>query len=115
MPREAPADAALKVVYDLFAIEHTLHQRPATNYQNAHRMINGIPVPPMPMLTPRGLVEVTTIDLLADPVGTWPRLVRVVEMYGLYSLEPYRRWGAMPRGVLPDHPDPRMLARIAAA
>ncbi|KAJ6580405.1 hypothetical protein DFH09DRAFT_1360534 [Mycena vulgaris] len=114
-PREAPADAALKLVFDMFAIDHAVQTRPATHYQNAHRLINGIPVPPMPMLTSQGLVAITTIEALSDPAGIWPRLSHIVEMYGLYSMEPYRHWGPMPRGVLPEQPDPRMLNRIAAA
>ncbi|KAJ6533451.1 hypothetical protein DFH09DRAFT_1406684 [Mycena vulgaris] len=101
-PREAPVDAAVKLVFDIFAIDHAVQTRPATHYQNAHRLINGIPVPPMPMLPSQGLVAITTIEALSDPAGIWPRLSHIVEMYGLCSLEPYRHWGPMPRGVLPE-------------
>ena len=115
-PPEWSADASLKLLFDLFAIEHTLHVRPgATDFQNIHRRVRGLPIPPMPLLTLRGLVDITAVDLLSDPAANWPRLARVVEMYGLYRVEPYRRWGPMPRWVLPELPDPRMVARVAAA
>ncbi|KAJ7648413.1 hypothetical protein B0H17DRAFT_1103305, partial [Mycena rosella] len=93
-PPEWSADASLKLLFDLFAIEHTS--------TCALRRLRGLPIPPMPLLTPRGLVDITAVDLLSDPAANWTRLARVVE--------PYRRWGPMPRWVLPELPDPRMVA-----
>ncbi|KAF8180545.1 hypothetical protein K438DRAFT_1842110, partial [Mycena galopus ATCC 62051] len=70
---------------------------------------------PMPLITPRGLADFIAIELLTDPAAAWQKLARVVQLYGLYVMDPYRRWGAMPRSVLPPAPDPRMLARLAQA
>ncbi|KAJ7082484.1 hypothetical protein C8R44DRAFT_823011 [Mycena epipterygia] len=113
----ATADAALKRAFDLFSIEHVLQARPAPPAPKFMQLLQGAGAgsTPMPLLTPRGLADVAAIDLLCDPTLAWPRLARVVQLYGLYAQEPYRRWGALPRGVLPTGPDARMVARLTGA
>lgn len=113
----AIADAALKRAFDLFAIEHVLQARPAPPAPNFMQLLQGAGAgpTPMPLLTPRGFADIGAIELLIDPALAWPRLARVVQLYGLYAQEPYRRWGALSRDVLPAGPDARMVARLAAA
>ncbi|KAF7368346.1 ZZ-type domain-containing protein [Mycena venus] len=107
--RESTADTALKYALDMLGIEHILQQR--SGPPNLHP---GIGTAPMPLITPRGLADLIAIELLTDPAAAWQKLARVVQLYGLYNVEPYRRWGALPRSVLPSAPDARMVARVAA-
>ncbi|KAJ6621005.1 hypothetical protein B0H10DRAFT_1032405 [Mycena sp. CBHHK59/15] len=62
----------------------------------------------MPLLTRRGLVDITAVEVLCDPGRHYGCQRRVVAQYGLLG-----EWGEMPRGVLPEVADPRMMARVA--
>ncbi|KAJ7692236.1 hypothetical protein B0H17DRAFT_1200575 [Mycena rosella] len=108
--KEDAADAALKSAFDAFSIDHVCHPRPRASGRNFFG--GSAAAGPMPLITRRGLVDITAVELLSDPAGEFSKLARLV---GLYMLQPYSTWGAMPRGVLPPNPDPRMLARVAAA
>ncbi|KAJ6540135.1 hypothetical protein DFH09DRAFT_1368542 [Mycena vulgaris] len=107
--QEDAADAALKRAFDAFSIEHICRQRPRA--PGLLGIATSAGAGPMPLLTRRGLISITSVELLCDPSGEHPKLARLVQ---LYALQPHARWGAMPRGVLPPSPDPRMLARLAA-
>lgn len=113
--REGPADAALKRALDLFGIEHILRARAAPANSGPLKFLLPSGTAPMPLITPRGLADLMAIELLTDPAGAWQKLACVVQLYGLHGIEPYRRWGPLPRSVLPPTPDPRMLARVAGA
>ncbi|KAK7052740.1 ZZ-type domain-containing protein [Favolaschia claudopus] len=118
---EAPADTALKNIFETLNIHHIVRTRPptSTNPPNANPFMSPfLPQPPtdsMPLLTARGLADLLAIELLGDPAATWPKLSRVIHMYRLYGTEPYRSWGVMPREVVPAAPDARILARVAGA
>ncbi|KAJ7865411.1 hypothetical protein B0H13DRAFT_2067812, partial [Mycena leptocephala] len=64
----------------------------------------------MPCLTRRGFAKITAIELLRDPARHWGNIAHVVKMY---DLDAVRAWGDLPRGVLPEEADPRLLAHIA--
>ncbi|KAJ7640902.1 hypothetical protein B0H17DRAFT_1105209 [Mycena rosella] len=98
--KEQVADVALRRVFDLFSIEYTLRARSPNTPAGDGRM---------PLLTPAGFVEITSIDILCDPSAHWGNLSRVLRLYDLPAL---RAWGALPRTVLPEEADPRMLARV---
>ncbi|KAJ7488417.1 hypothetical protein FB451DRAFT_1553793 [Mycena latifolia] len=106
--KEAAADAALKRALDAFGIEHVCKPRPGARSSLFGGGGGGV----MPLLTRRGLADITAVELLADPSGEYPKFVRAVARY---ALQPFARWGPVPRWVLPPNPDPRMLARVAAA
>lgn len=63
----------------------------------------------MPLLTRKGFIDITTIEVLADPSKEWGHLRRALQMYDLPAI---RGWGDLPRNVLPDYPDERMLQRV---
>ncbi|KAJ7164247.1 hypothetical protein C8R46DRAFT_1220753 [Mycena filopes] len=96
------ADAALKRVYDLFSIEYVLRPRAG----NPNVAGGGT----MPLLTLNGFIDITSVELLSDPSAEWGCLSRVVRAYALPAVE---GWGALPRSVLPEGPDPRTEARVA--
>ncbi|KAJ7151775.1 hypothetical protein C8R43DRAFT_1235815 [Mycena crocata] len=108
--KEDAADAALKRAFDIFSIDHITHPRPRPAAQNFFGA--GLTGGGMPLITRRGLVSITAIELLSDPANEHTKLARAVALYGV---QPYASWGPMPRGVLPPNPDPRMIARVAAA
>ncbi|KAF8217716.1 hypothetical protein K438DRAFT_1795525 [Mycena galopus ATCC 62051] len=124
--KEENADAALKRAFDLFGIQYVLRPRvreatspPADVKQQlqsfgasfARALSPAAPVGgAMPLLTRVGFLSITSVEVLCDPSRHHTGLARIVQMY---DLSPVRAWGALPRGVLPDEADPRMLARIA--
>ncbi len=63
----------------------------------------------MPLLTRKGFIDITTVEVLSDPSRAWGNLSRVLRMY---QLESFRGWGDMPRRVLPEGADQRMLQRV---
>lgn len=66
----------------------------------------------MPLLTHKGFVDITTVEALCDPSRHWGCFARVLRMYDVGPV--VAGWGAIPRGVLPEAADPRMLARVAS-
>ncbi|KAF7298615.1 Oleate hydratase [Mycena indigotica] len=124
--KEDAADAALMRAYDLFSIEYILRPRPRNPNapvdpltRQLRASLGGLAdqmVPPpasggvMPLLTLKGFAEITAIEILADPSRGWGNLSRVLKMYGL---EAALGWGPLPRSVLPEDPDQRVLARAA--
>ncbi|KAJ7253737.1 hypothetical protein B0H12DRAFT_1219159 [Mycena haematopus] len=125
--KEECADAALKRAFDLFNIQYILRPRarePTSPPADMKRQLQSFgasfaraltPAAPaagtMPLLTRAGFLSITTVEVLCDPSRHHTGLARVVQMYDLGA--PVRAWGALPRGVLPDEPDTRMLARVA--
>jgi hypothetical protein len=127
--KEECADAALKRAFDLFGIQYILRPRardapspPAdvkSQFQSlsasfARAISPATPAAGMPLLTRTGFLNITAVEVLCDPARHYTGLAHVVQMYesGLGAV--VRGWGTpLPRGVLPDEPDPRMLARIA--
>ncbi|KAJ7164248.1 hypothetical protein C8R46DRAFT_309969 [Mycena filopes] len=96
------ADAALKRVFDLFSIEYVLRPRAG----NPNVAGGGT----MPLLTLKGFMDITTLEMLADPSTEWGSISRVIRAYALPAVAD---WGELPRSVLPEVPDPRILARLA--
>ncbi|KAJ6469439.1 hypothetical protein C8R45DRAFT_431194 [Mycena sanguinolenta] len=125
--KEECADAALKRAFDLFGIQYILRTRtreatsPPADVKKQLQSFGAsvarafTPTAPagglMPLLTRAGFLGITAIEVLCDPARHYTGLARIVEMYDLGA--PVRGWGALPRGVLPDEPDARMLAKIA--
>ncbi|KAG5715865.1 hypothetical protein E4T56_gene6694, partial [Termitomyces sp. T112] len=94
-------DKTLKDIFELFSIEHHLLPRPSA----AHRL------PTMPAITREGFIDITSIDLLIEPSDQWDRMNRVLRKY---NLPVYKRWGDLPRSVLPPLPKQAMLDRVMA-
>ncbi|KAJ6534136.1 hypothetical protein B0H19DRAFT_1185362 [Mycena capillaripes] len=124
---EAPADAALKQALELLGIQHNLQPRPSPSSPDAHgqspenepHTLNVFqrtapPPGPMPLLPPPALASLLSMALLADPTIGYSRLKHILRMYGVDGVEPWRRWGEVPRGVLPQTPDVRMVERMSA-
>lgn len=116
------ADAALKRAYDLFSIEYILNPRardPNAPVDALTRQIQSLGLatvlPPsvsggmMPLLTRKGFVDITAVEVLCDPSKHWGAFAR---MLALYDLPAMRAWGALPRSVLPEEADARMLKRV---
>ncbi|KAF8212770.1 hypothetical protein K438DRAFT_1957377 [Mycena galopus ATCC 62051] len=97
--KEDTADKALKHVYDLFSIEYSLRPRPASS-------CGGM----MPLLTLKGFMDITAVEMLCDPSTEWGSISRVIKAYDLPSVQ---GWGDLPRTVLPEEPHPQMKARVA--
>ncbi|KAF9468322.1 hypothetical protein BDZ94DRAFT_780312 [Collybia nuda] len=123
---ESMADKSLKTVFDLFSIDHIIQQRAKPSRTNSSKStskirgflksalnasIPGFTAGPMPLLTRKGFLDITTIEVLGDPSKEWGNLSRVIRRYGLPR---YRDWGDLPRSVLPEYPDPRTLQKVAA-
>ncbi|KAJ7664569.1 hypothetical protein DFH06DRAFT_1324113 [Mycena polygramma] len=120
---EDVADAALKRVYDLFSIEYILRPRPRNPnapVDDLTRQLQALGTAPpasvsgglMPLMTLKGFIDITTVEMLSDPSAEWGSISRAVKVYDLPEV---RAWGDIPRSVLPDEPDPRMKARVARA
>ncbi|KAF8189170.1 hypothetical protein K438DRAFT_1833076 [Mycena galopus ATCC 62051] len=99
------ADTALKRVLDFFHIDYVLRPRP--------RAAALLPASGgmMPLLTRKGFAEITALELLGDPARGWENLSSLVQAYEVGSAVPM--WGPMPRSVLPQEADQRVLARMA--
>ncbi|KAJ7828925.1 hypothetical protein B0H14DRAFT_3718272 [Mycena olivaceomarginata] len=97
--KEDTADKALKRVYDLFSIEYILHPRPVSS-------CGGM----MPLLTLKGFMDITAVEMLCEPSTEWGNISRVIKAYDLPSVQ---GWGDLPRSVLPEEPHPQMTARVA--
>ena len=61
----------------------------------------------MPMLTRKGLLDITTVEVLYDPSKGWENLNRALLHYHLY---PER--GPIPRNVIPEHPPAEIMERV---
>ncbi|KAF9484867.1 hypothetical protein BDN70DRAFT_871837 [Pholiota conissans] len=124
--KETMADKSLKIVYDLFSIEHVLLQRvqaPHVDPTGVTSLVQGVlgvaynpsmtsvsQPGPMPCITRNGLVELCRINMLSDPSKQWGNFSRMLRKY---NLPQYIGWGDLPRSVLPDVPDAAMLQRVA--
>ncbi|KAF7342245.1 Nudix [Mycena venus] len=125
--KEESADAALKRAFDLFGIQYILRPRvreatsPPADVKGQLKSFGASftralsPATPaggtMPLLTRAGFLNITAVEVLCDPARHYGGLARVVQMYDLGAA--VRAWGPLPRGVLPDEPDVRMLDRVA--
>lgn len=122
--KEAAGDKFLKKAFDLFSIEHILQQRvqpsqgnPKKRGSQFQRALGTMFTPaaaqgPMPLLTRKGFIDITMIEVLSDPSKSWANFSRLLRKY---DLPRYRSWGELPRSVLPAEPDQRMLQRVASA
>ncbi|KAF8968396.1 hypothetical protein BDZ97DRAFT_433192 [Flammula alnicola] len=132
LSKESMADKSLKNAFDLFSIDHVLLQRvqpphvdptgittqfqrvlgsafqPSmlSNAATSHSTVQG----PMPAITRKGFIEITTIEVLSDPSKEWGNFSRLLRKY---NLPRYAGLGDLPRSVLPAAPDPAMLQRVA--
>jgi hypothetical protein len=118
------ADKVLKEVYDIFSIDYipgTRAQAPrqvSANPTRFGRIFNPSvmapftpsPSTPVPLLTQKGFLQVAVIEVLCDPSRQWGAMSRMLKKV---DLPQYRGWGDLPRNVLPDHPDQRMVERVA--
>ncbi|KAK0245426.1 hypothetical protein EDD85DRAFT_943853 [Armillaria nabsnona] len=97
--KENMADKALRNAYNLFSIEHVLNPRhnppgsttPSITTQlqgllgNAFNpvMMHSVPLQSsnsqMPLLTRKGFIDITTVEVLSDPSRTWGNLLTRVE------------------------------------
>ncbi|KAF9266082.1 hypothetical protein L218DRAFT_1075092 [Marasmius fiardii PR-910] len=137
IPQEYLADKALKDAYDLFSIDHITQERPkatvtpcGTSPLTAQFRSLGIDYEPspspaaalissnglMPLLTRKGFIDITCVEVLCDPSRHWGNLTRVVKQYAnspdAGTMGEYRIWGDLPRVVLPEVPDPAMTERV---
>ncbi|SJL05306.1 uncharacterized protein ARMOST_08672 [Armillaria ostoyae] len=127
--KENMADKALRNAYDLFSIEHVLkpsHDPPGSTTPSITTQLQGLlrnafnpamthSVPlqssnsQMPLLTRKGFIDIITVEVLSDPSRAWGNLSRVLRMY---KLESFWGWCDMPRSVLAEGADQRMLQRV---
>ncbi len=63
----------------------------------------------MPLLTLKGFIDITAVEVLSDPSKEWGNLQRALKKYRLSQFE---GWLDLPRHVLPEYPDARMLQRV---
>lgn len=128
MSAESMADKSLKNAYDLFSIEHMVQQSvqpPYVDPMEVSSQSRGIlgnafspavlqaqtpPPGPMPLLTRKGFLDITSIEVLGNPSKEWGNLSYIIKKY---NLPRYIGWGDIPRSMLPDHPDPRILRKVA--
>ncbi len=115
---EEIADAELRLSYENFSIDHLLQPRviaPNRDFQNfwSSYTPTSVPVLPpltdgkMPMLTRKGFIDITTIEVVADPSGGWAMMNRMARHYGVW-----REWGDVPRDALPESAPAELLNRI---
>ena len=122
------ADKVLKEVYDSFSINYVPGERaqallstsPASFGTQFGRILGPDIMPsfthspttpgPVPLLTRTGFLDVAAIGLLYDPSRQWRTMSRMLRKF---DLSKYRGWGDLPRNVLPDYPDQRMVERVA--
>jgi hypothetical protein len=92
--RRLQADAALKKSFDAFSIQHGITQR--------------LNAPPgqMPVLTPKGLKDITAIDVLTNPNQAWNDLNRALRVF---QLPLWQQHGDIPRQAFPAVPEQRVL------
>lgn len=121
------ADYCLKRAFDLFSVEHDIKPRDQAPGQDSsgistlYKQVLGSAYEPsmltshssiqssgMPMLTFKGFLDITACEVLPDPSREWGNFSRVVRKYNL----PQAAWGEMPRSVLPELPDQRMVQKI---
>src|SRR4051812_9319772 len=63
----------------------------------------------MPMLTRRGFIDLTTVEILYEPSPGWIKLNLIARHYNIW-----RQWGDVPRSMLPLAPPPELVMRVAA-
>ncbi|KAJ6549979.1 hypothetical protein B0H19DRAFT_1160161 [Mycena capillaripes] len=108
---EDVADAGLRRVFDLYGIEYILRPRargPNDNPNTEKSVSDGL----MPLLTLKGFMEITSIEMLCDPNAEWGNISRALRSWDLAAV---RGWGDVPRSVLPEQADKRMEARVERA
>jgi hypothetical protein len=124
------ADKILKEMYDIFPIDYVPGERAPVpqvnanpnkfeNIFNLNLNLDSVASPfaaasssstPVPLLTRKGFLHVATIEVLRDPSSRWWSLSLLLKKY---DLSQYKGWGDLPRNVLPDRPDQRMVQRLA--
>lgn len=62
----------------------------------------------MPMLTRRGFIDLTTVEILYEPSPGWIKLNLIARHYNIW-----REWGDVPRSMLPLAPPPELVTRVA--
>lgn len=125
--KEDPADYELTRAYKNFSIEHTLSPRNSPANNDMASLTSGIsglmgssmsaimkasaPKPisrgMMPMLTLRGFIDITAVEVLADPSEGWLYTNRALRHYSVW-----REMGDFPRNMLPDFAPQQVLDRV---
>jgi hypothetical protein len=122
------ADYELTQAYTNFSIDHRMapsHRAPNNEmYTNLMGQIGGLmrpelsslfhshPAPSMsggqmPMLTRKGFIDITTIEVLGDPNSGWQYVNRIVRHYGIWT-----GLGECPRSMLPELAPTELTERI---
>jgi Zinc finger, ZZ type len=125
--REGQADVALKTAYDTFGIEHRLGQRPQQHQRQqssgsslgnmfkstaSSMMGAAAPTGPMPLLTLRGFIDITGIEVCYDPNRGMSGLNQALRAY---QLAIWRERGDLPRWAFPDRPVQAVVDRVKSA
>lgn len=125
--KEDMADYEWKSSLDNFSIEHIMvprSQQPNNDMDNLANSFGGLlnnnlrniisSTQPrsvsggqMPLMTRKGFIDITTIEVLYDPSTSWNNLKRALATYGIWVER-----GPMPRDVLPAYPPPAILERV---
>ncbi|ESK86298.1 hypothetical protein Moror_5057 [Moniliophthora roreri MCA 2997] len=129
IPQEYRADLEFKKALDLFSIDYVIHERPKStvtpcistitaqfgalglNYTSSYSKSFLSSEGQMPVLTRKGFIDITCVEVLCDPARHWGNWSRILRRYTTGSMARFREWGELPRNVLPQNPDSRMLAR----
>ncbi|KAF1991069.1 hypothetical protein K402DRAFT_389269 [Aulographum hederae CBS 113979] len=125
---ESHADSQIRAAFENFSIEHQLAPRPVSDNASASSIdrlrssvssytISGQHHSPassssdnmMPLLTFRGFVDITAVEVLGDPSKGWLDLNRALRAY---QLPIWKERGDLPRNCLPEFAPPRVTERI---
>jgi hypothetical protein len=120
------ADFELKQAYDNFSIDYVVAPRPQNQgsdvadltssfsgllnsavQSNVSASATSALGNQMPMLTRKGLLDITTVEVLYDPSKGWGNLNRALLQYRLYQER-----GPIPRSVIPEYPPPEIMERV---
>lgn len=125
------ADYELRTVYENFSIEHVLQDRIAPPNNDmaglvssmsglmgsglANSLSSSLAIPrisggKMPMLTRKGFIDITTIEIVGVPSIGWQRINRMTRHYRLQG--PWSQWGDCPREMLPEEAPQDVTDRI---
>jgi hypothetical protein len=126
------ADYELRTVFENFTIEHVLRPRAAPPNNDLGNMVSSLSgsigrrlssqlasslaIPRisggmMPMVTRKGFIDITTIELLGEPARGPLLIDRIVRYYPLK--DPWSQWGDCPRQILPDEIPKELAERVA--
>jgi hypothetical protein len=118
---ESHADLALKSAYELRSVEHILKLRhgsnptpqrvgvgPFANFLTANAVHTPTYRNPMPLLTLRGFIDSTAMEVLTNPSQRWTYLNRALHYY---QIQIWREKYDIPREMIPMITPPTIQAR----